>query len=195
MNVGEHVVCAIDDFEDGKFNAALLHACIAIDGTANKIDSSKSGNRQKYVACLRQYYWLLEPMLGCGINLVETRFNKVPLAKNSAPDIAEIIYEVFRCNHAHGSEHPPNYSFSSCVGTEITVVELADGILKLPDRIVFALLSIAVLSKVNRNQKAPDTYFLSLGQQQFLLKDWWGREDDFRTIADRYNQIRITLKW
>jgi hypothetical protein len=31
MKLSEQVLCAIDDAEAGKFNSALLHACISID--------------------------------------------------------------------------------------------------------------------------------------------------------------------
>jgi hypothetical protein len=195
MNVGEHVVCAIDDYEVGKVNSALLHACIAVDGTSCKLSSGKQDNRKRYVACLRQYYWLLEPMIGAGLNLVETRFTNVPLPNNSSPDLAEIVYEEFRCNHAHGSDHPPGHSLVTSIGTHASHWLLGDGHLHMPDRVVFALLGVAVFSRVNRDQQVPDTYYLSLGSDRFPLNEWWGREDDFRPVADRYNQVRVILKW
>jgi hypothetical protein len=73
MTIGDQVRCSIDDFEDGsKFEASLLHATTAIDGTASKLYGKQIGqNKSNYLKCLRQYYWLIEPMLG-SINLVNT---------------------------------------------------------------------------------------------------------------------------
>jgi len=64
---------AIDDAGADRFDSALMNACIAIDPTSRKLyPKVKVG--QRFVQCLRDYYWLLEPMLGAGMNLVETRF-------------------------------------------------------------------------------------------------------------------------
>ena len=63
----------------------------------------------------------------------------------------------------------------------------------IPDRIIWALLGIAVFSKVNHSQTSTGGYHLSLGAEKFPLTDWWGGEDRFRPIADRYNQTRVTL--
>jgi hypothetical protein len=63
----------------------------------------------------------------------------------------------------------------------------------MPDRIIWALLGIAVFSKVNAGEKSDGTYYLSLGDDQFQICNWWGREDDFRPVAGRYNQTRVKL--
>jgi hypothetical protein len=49
-------------------------------------------------------------MIGAGLNLVDTRFSNIKWRKIASPDFAEIIYEVFRCSHAHGDEVPPSFS-------------------------------------------------------------------------------------
>lgn len=78
MNVGDSVACAIDDFEAKKINSSLLHACNAVDGTASKLAHSKKGSKERFTAFLRDYYWLLEPMVTPGINLLDTRFRNMP---------------------------------------------------------------------------------------------------------------------
>src|SRR5437660_2126536 len=109
MKLSQHVTCAIDDATNGKPDAALLHACIAIDATAKRRYPTQRSVRVRFVGCIRDYYWIVEPMLGAGVNLVETRFKNVSLTKNQNPDLAEIIYEIFRCSHAHGEEVPPEF--------------------------------------------------------------------------------------
>ena len=63
----------------------------------------------------------------------------------------------------------------------------------MPDRVLWALLSVAVFSIVNRHERTTGAYYLSLGDEQFPIREWWGREDDFRPIADRYNKVRVKL--
>ena len=41
-----------------------------------------------------------------GYQLGEIRFTNVSLAKTKSPDLADIVYEVFRCSDAHGEEVP-----------------------------------------------------------------------------------------
>jgi len=193
MKLSDQVTIAIDDAQVGKFEAALLHACVAIDATSKRLYPSKNKVGKRYIACLRDYYWLIEPMIGTGLNLVETRFENVPLRNNPSPDLAEIIYEVFRCKHAHGDEVPPSFSVIRCEGGFGSRWLLAKGELHMPDRVVWALLGVAVFSRANKNEKTTGDYFLSLGADKFPIAEWWGREDDFRLIADRYNSIRVKL--
>jgi hypothetical protein len=191
MKLSEQVLCAIDDAVAGKFDAALLHACIAIDATAKRLYPCERKVGIRYMACLRDYYWIIEPMIGAGFNLIESRFTNVQLGKNLSPDLADVIYEIFRCSHAHGDEVPACYSIIPTVGPFGSKWSFGHGELHMPDRITWALLAITVFSKINARQKSNGAYYLSLGNDQFPICDWWGREDDFRPVADRYNQTRV----
>ncbi len=197
MKTSDHIRCSIDDFESGdKFESSLLHACNAIDGTARKLFiNEKKSNKERFIDCLKKYYWLIEPMALSCIDLDRTKWTMVKLKNNNSPSFAEIIYEVFRCNQAHGEEHPKNYSLLKCVGTGATQIGIADGEINFPDNLVFALLSVAILSKVNVDQKIQDGYYFSLGEEKFMMNDWWGREDDFRIIAAKYSKPKIEIVW
>ncbi len=191
MKLSQHVLCAIDDAVAGKLDAALLHACIAIDATSKRMYPSERKVGIRYVNCLRSYYWLLEPAMGAGFDLVETRFSNITLGKNKQPDFAEVVYEVFRCSHAHGDEVPSAYSVTRSEGGFYSEWLLAHGELHMPDRVIWALLSAAVFSKANRNEKTTGDYSLSLGNERFLICESWGKEDKFRLVAARYNQMRV----
>jgi hypothetical protein len=194
MTIADQVRCSIDDYENGtKFESALLHATTAIDGTATKLFGAGQ-NRANYIRCLREYYWLIEPMLGGGINLDQTVFNWGRLLeKTPNPDIAELIYVAFRCTHAHGDKQPTQFDFIKCAGTGLVMFKLADGKISLPDTLIFALLSVAVFSKVNCDQKILGDYHFTLGGETFIINEWWGREDDFRAIAAKNTKQRIEL--
>jgi hypothetical protein len=192
MKLRDHVLYAIDDSRAGKHDAALLHACMAIDGTATRLYPSK-GVKHRYIDCLRNYYWLLEAMTGAGIDLVETRFGNIHLAKLNAPDFSEIIYYIFRCSHAHAEEVPDVFSLTPTEGGFGSSWVIGHNELHMPDRVVWALLSVTVFSRVNNGEFTTGTYYLSLGSERFTISDWWGRENDFRPIAERYNQVRVKL--
>jgi len=192
MKLAQQVLYAIDDAGANKFDSALLHACIAIDTTSKRLAPNKKV-KARYVGCLRHYYWILEPMLGAGLNLEETKFETIHLEKKSSPDLAEIIYEIFRCSYAHGDEVPTAFSVVPTSGSADSKWSLGNGELHMPDRIIWALLSVAVFSRVNACEKSDGNYYLSLGDHRFLLREWWGREDEFRVIAAQYNQTRVTL--
>lgn len=193
MKLPRHVICAIDDAAQGKFDSALLHACITIDTTSKRLAPQEKRVGVRYVDCLRRYYWLLEPMIGAGLNLVETKFSNIQLKNTSAPDLAEVIYEIFRCSHAHGDEVPPEFSVLPSHGNFYSKWELGNGELHMPDRVIWALLAVAVFSKVNAQEKSEGSYYLSLGDERFLIADWWGREEDFRPIAAKCNQTRVKI--
>jgi hypothetical protein len=193
MKIWKHVLYAIDDVEAHKLDRALLHALIAIDGTSKRLYPHSTKVATRYVNCLRKYYWLIEPMLVAGLDLVETRFTNIQLRKNSAPDFAEVVYEILRCAHAHGDEIPSAFSLSPTVGGFNSEWAFGKNELHMPDRVLWALLSVAVFSTVNRHEQTSGSYYLSLGGEQFPIRDWWGREDDFRPIADRYNKVRVKL--
>lgn len=113
MKLERHVLSAIDDFENGKLDAALMHACFAIDGTAKKL--FKTQGRASYKKCIRKYYWIIEPMIGGCVNLEETKWNNVAIEDGygktiADADLADIIYHVFRCKNAHGEAVPANYA-------------------------------------------------------------------------------------
>jgi hypothetical protein len=193
MKLSQHVLCAIDDAGAKKFDPALLHACIAIDATSKRLYPSERRVGRRYVECLRVYYWIIEPMMGAGLNLVETRFSNIKLRNTASPDLAEIIYEIFRCSHGHGDEVPPNFCVLPSRGGFGSEWGLGRDELHMPDRVVWALLAVSVFSKANRGEKTTGSYYLSLGDEQFLISEWWGREDEFRPIAARYNQTRVKL--
>ena len=156
MNVGESITHAIDDFEMGRTDSVVLHACAAVDGTAKKAYPAKAKrNRDRFTPILRDNYWLLEPMVVPGINLDETEFSNVATARGQPADFASVVYEVHRCNHAHGDELPCEFTLTPAVGSDVTVIQLADGVLHLPDRLPFGLIAVAVLDPTNRGQTVP----------------------------------------
>src|ERR1022692_3938964 len=107
MDVGNSVRKAIEDWRDGELDAAMLHACMAIDGTAKKVYPSATGSAARFTRLLRDnYVAILEPTAVPGVNLEETRFpvkvEKIRAPGGGLPDFADVIYGIHRCHHGHG---------------------------------------------------------------------------------------------
>lgn len=189
MNVGSSVRLAIDDWARGEQEAAMLHACNALDGTAKKV-YPLLGNKQRFTKLLRDNYAVFGPMGAPGIDLVQTRFSvqiRNPTTPDGEPDVADLVYAIHRCTHGHGDELPMGYELIPDAAGQpgLTHAEIKKGGgVRLSDRTIFGLLAVAVLSPANRGQLVPDGYYLTYGRSaKLIINDWWGRVDDFPAIA------------
>ena len=204
MNVGNSVRKAIDDWEAGELDAAMLHACNAVDGTAKKVYPKKIypklGSNARFTRLLRDNYSILGPMGFPGINLAETRFPvRVERAKASGgkPDLADVIYGIHRCSHGHGDELPGGFALIPDARGEAgrTTVGIEAGAIQLSDRIIFGLIAVAVMCPVNEGQLVPDGYHLTFGRaaEKLMINDWWGRSADFAAIAAKEPMPSVTM--
>lgn len=184
MELHEHVLKAIRDLEMGDKEPAIMHACAAIDATAEKL-FGKSG-RRSYKDCVQKYLWVIEAMMGFGVNLEDTAWKNVSIKDNygnrvEVESFGDIIYHIFRCHHAHGKPVSSGYELLPEVEGKLHW-QIGGGVIRMPDAIIPALLAVSVFSKPNFGISTTGDYFLSLGQEKFLVKEWWGREDDFKNL-------------
>ncbi len=194
MRIDQHVIDAIEDIDEGRLDSALMNACLSVDAVARSLYPHDRVKR-RYVQTLRRYYWLLEPMVG-GLNFTGSRFGFMVDGKRRGGDFADLVYEVFRCAHAHGDVVPPEYSLMphKPVGGVIEFWAMTDGsALHMPHTILPALLSVAVFSESSAGIVAGEEHFLSLGPHEFLLRESWGREDIIRPIADAAAPVRVIM--
>jgi hypothetical protein len=208
VDIGNSVRKAIVDYEAGDLDAAMLHACNAVDGTAAKVHPG-TGVGARFVGVLRQSYEsILEPMVP-GINLTETVFPvqiPKPSGPGKQPDFADIIYVIHRCNHGHGAPLPVGFELmpdarASLGGTRMAMEKNLAGhyTVRFSDRTIFGMLAVALLSPANADQRLPDgirlTYSSVSGDIQVRLdNDWWGRAADFAAItAMDHKRIRVKL--
>lgn len=189
MKVGDSVRIAIDLHVRGEFEASMLHACAAIDGTAKKRFGEKRGNADRFTQLLRDHYDVLGPMGLPGINIASTRWPvkvRTPKAPGGGVDIADLIYGVHRCTEGHGDELPDGFELlSNSTGQAgVTHLMFAPGKVRLSDRIVWALLAVAVLAPENGDQQVPDGYTLSYGRNNYVMEinRWWARASDFGIV-------------
>lgn len=199
MKLEEHIFAGIEAFERGEQEHALLHACIAIDGSSQKRAEITKSKISEYIKFIRDYYWILEPMTGSGINFNDTYWGNVKFKDDRGQDISNLdmagfIYYIFRCSQAHGKEIPPQYKLLSRNSTYPLAYHIAEDRLQIPDTLIWGLLSLCVFSKINLNIKTSTGHHFTLGNNVFSISDWWGLEDSFRPIAEKHNQVRVVLQ-
>lgn len=193
MKLVNQIKYALDDADDGKLDSALLHACTSIDAVSRLLFPRRTAVGIRYTETLRRYYWLLQRMMGNGPDIEKTLFSNVTCLKKSPPDFADIIYEQFRCTHAHGEDVPR--AFELILATDqLAKWRLAANVVQMPTRIIYALLSVAVLCRETPVADLDIGYHLSLHGEIFPIVNWWGREDDFRKATEKYEPIKVKME-
>jgi hypothetical protein len=144
-------------------------------------------------------------MIGGGLSQMEAQFKNIKIDEGNGeviekPDLADVVYHIFRCNLAHGKSIPLAYKLLP-VGDGYSKWLIGDGILKMPERIIWALLAVSVFCKANSGSQEGENYWLSwgseilgLGIEKFSVKEWWGKEDDFRLFLSKKNTNPISIK-
>jgi hypothetical protein len=182
MKVGDSVKFSLDHWDRNEWDAAMLHACNAVDGIGKK-RYLKLGVAARFKRTMRDSLDIFGAMAMPGINLDETRF-PVPVKSDQAdkrPDIADIVYGIHRCTQGHGDDLPDGYELMP-YAEPIARTRMHHGKIRLSAATVLGLLAVAVFAPENSGQIIPDGYQLRLHQHTFLISDWWGRQDDFREI-------------
>ena len=192
MQLHERVHKALDDADIGHFEAAMMHAFAAVDRSAKKMFPQQTQG-PRFIRFIRHHIETIEYMMAQGIDLENTRFENVVNKKGVAPDFAEIVYEIHRCSQMHGDDVPPEFEILPTTGQYGSDWELKKGSVKIPDRILYALLGSVVFSPVNMDIKSSGPHWLSWGRYRFVIKDWWGREQDLQPVFATEPRIRVKL--
>ena len=187
MNVGRSVSKTIDEWMAGDSESGMLHACNAIDGTARKKPYGAIGNEARFRRLIREDLEILGKFGMPGINLEKTLF---PISLKNKPavlmDIADILYKVHRCTHGHGDDLEEGFSLHSdaTAAQPITTLEWNAGKLMLSDRMLFAMIAVAVVAPENIGQRASDGHYLTFDRGNPMpINDWWGRRDDMLALV------------
>jgi hypothetical protein len=192
--VAESVRKSLADYELGELDFAMMHACMAVDGTSKKLFPDMRKHSHRFTRVLRENYDIIGPMGMPGINLETTRW-PVIIGDNKEPDVADLIYSIHRCSHGHGDDLPNGFELirEANNGTKRVTTLIEPGKVRLSDCMIFALLAIAVTSPVNEGLRAPESNFLSFNGAEFLINDLWGRRDYFVSAIQTLSMPSITL--
>jgi Phage integrase family len=184
MKVGDSVKFSLDHWNKNEWDAAMLHACNAVDATGKK-RYRKLGVTARFKRTIRDSLDIFGAMAMPGYNLDGLRFpasikSNMP---DKRPDVADVVYEIHRCAHGHGDDLPEGFELMP-YEEPVTITRLQAGKIRLSAATVLGLLAVAVFAPENVGQTIPDSYWLRLHQHRFVISAWWGRHDDFREIND-----------
>lgn len=197
MRVGRSIQKAIDEAQAGDLESAMMHACMAVDGTAGNVRQDILGNNLRFTTFIRDNYDIFGPMAAPGVNVHESRFPvKVerPKAPGGLPDIADVVYGIHRCCHGHGDALPDGFELMDD-GPEVGLMRMhfERGSVRLSKSTIYGLLALAVLEPANAGETIPIDYRLTYNNQAFFIHDWWGKKDEFREVLKERDLPSVVL--
>ncbi|QRY85743.1 hypothetical protein JVY00_06640 [Tsukamurella tyrosinosolvens] len=200
MQVGDSVRHALDNCDAGEWDAAMMNACNAVDGTARK-RYPDLGNAARFKQLLRDEVDTLGAMGMPGINLRETRWPVPVVSKlpDKRPDIADVIYGIHRCAHGHGDELPSGFELTmpdqTPDGVPVSLIEVEKGKVRLPTSTIVGLVAVAVFAPENKGQPIPPDHWLSWRGGRFVVRDWWGWAAHFKEIVENAELQQVAMDW
>lgn len=194
MKISEYIKSSLDASQRLELEQAMMFVCVAIDGTAKKVYPDMPVG-QRFCKFINDNIEIVELMFG-GINLQETTF---PLSNKKGicgMTFAEIVYEKYRCNLAHGEELPDGFGLSIQIaaGCQQFYIDIANNAMTLPQSVIYALGIICVLAPVNADQKIGSyAYWYSDPINTYIIDRWWGKVDCAKKIMDFNGQVKVKL--
>ncbi len=194
MKISEYIKSSIDASNRAELEQALMFVCLAIDGTAKKTYPGMFvGDR--FCKFINDNIEIVQLMFG-GINLRETIFPLKNKKGTCGMTFAELVYEKYRCNLAHGEELPDGFgvSIQIAVGCQQFNIDLSNNAMTLPQSVVYALGIICVLAPVNADQKIGSyAYWYSDPINTYIIDRWWGKVDCAKKIMDFDGQVSVKM--
>ncbi|MCV7198829.1 hypothetical protein [Mycobacterium angelicum] len=183
VTVGNSVRQSLDHWARQDWDAALIHACDAVNGTAKK-RYPQQGIATRFRRTIRDALDIFHVMAAPGVDFETTRF---PIAVKSdlpdgRPDIADVLWGIYRYGHGHEDELPKGFELTRHGSRDEKVSIWRDGKIQLPAAAALGLLAIAVFAPENKGESVPIDYKLSWYQHDFQISGWWGWQDHFREI-------------
>jgi hypothetical protein len=195
MRIADHIKHSLDASDQKALDQAMLHVCLAIDGTAKKSYPHIPKVGERYRKFINANLDIIELMFG-GLNLGETLFPFKDSKGNIGITFADIVYEKFRCSLAHGDELPDGYGISVQIadGHQQFIIDIKNQSMTLPQSSIYALGLICVLSPANADQKIGSTlYHYRDPINTYIVDRWWGKLECARKIMDFDAAIKIKM--
>ncbi|WP_439868889.1 hypothetical protein [Pseudomonas syringae] len=190
-SVGVSVRKALQDFDQGEFESAMMHACNAVDGTSKKAFPEMRKHGHRFTRLLRENYAILGPFGIPGINLHTTRWpvDVTSHVQDGLPDAADLIYGIHRCSHGHGDELPEGFELIRCanISGADSLISIEKGSVRLSDNVIFGLLAVAISSPLNLGQVSAEGCNLTYRGIRFMVNDLWGKHDELLATLSQFD--------
>lgn len=164
MKISDHIRNSLDSCDKRDLDAAMLFACLAVDGTSKKEYPHEKSVGKRFRKFIVDNIDIIELLFG-GINLEETIF---PFPNNKGQigiKFEDVVYNKYRCNLAHGNELEPGYGITLKLaeGHHQFLVDIENKSMTLPETVIFALGLPCVLSSANSDQMIGDNNYYYSG--------------------------------
>ncbi len=193
MTVGDEVRSGLDHWSRGEWRPAMWHATEAVSKTADKrypaLDPAAA-----FRQTIRDDVDIFTALAAADIDLAGSRF-PLPIASDQPdgrPDIADVMYAVYRYLHVDESEMPAGCQVVP-PGEGVPMFSIANGRVWLRATAAIGLFAVAVLAPENEGQPIPESYFLSWRNNDFLVAESWGRREGFRELMANAPITQYTL--
>lgn len=195
MMLSDHIKHSLDCADRKDMEQAMLHACIAVDGTAKKTYPNISKAAKRFKTFINDNIDIIELMFG-GINLEETVFPFLDKKGKKSMTFADIVYEKFRCYLAHGEELLDGYGILVQIaeGHQRIFIDLNNQSIMLPQSVIYALGFPCVLAAANSGQMiGSNLYYYRASKHTFVVDEWWGKVNEAKNIMDLNSRLRVRL--
>ena len=209
MSIDRRVIESIKAGADNHYDLGISIICPAIEATAKKkLQVSKIG-RKEYIQFIRDSYDLMAPFIGAGVDYNATKFSHLRIQDDRQrpipnPDLADVIYYIFRCGTAHGDAPNPLFELTpnTTPGSVSWEMNFEKGSLKLPQQLLWGLIAAVIFCKANSDIDTISGCWLLLTrgiqnppiQYRFDVDVFWGAEETVRNLFRKMDVIKITYK-
>ena len=195
MKIADHIRHTLDATDQADLERAMLHVCLAVDGTAKKTHPTERSVGRRFRQFIIDNLDIVELMHG-GMNLQETIFPFRDSRGGIGVKFEDIVYEKYRCSLAHGDELPDGYGINVKLEKEVQrgSVDTANQAITLPESAIYALGLPCVLAPVNADQRIGDNrYHFHDPINSYVVDRWWGLRECARKIMDFDSQVRVKM--
>jgi hypothetical protein len=195
MKISDHIRRSLEATDRKELDEALLFVCLAIDSTARKSYPTINKVGDRFRRLINENLDIIELMFG-GLNLQETIFPFKDAKGNIGIGFADVIYEKFRCNLAHGEELPDGFGVSVQIAEnhQKFLINIEHQSMTLPQSAIYALGLTCVLASVNSDQKIGNNgYYYRDFINTYIVDQWWGKADCARKVMDFDAQVRVKM--
>lgn len=201
MELVRNIERSIIAYNTNDYVAALNFATLAVDATAQRFYKT-SASRNKYKKFIRKYYWLLERFAGFPKNTTAQKYPNIQLfdehnckiGSELGPDIADIIYHIFRCNIHHGKGIPLKYQLTPNMGlSNMMLVGKNNDVIMLPATLITGLWAICLFCKSNSALGKDSNFYITFDSSVVVSYDVQINEKD--KILQLYPLIKKGCVW
>lgn len=195
---------ALDEWQAGDHESAMLFAVVAVDGTARR-KFPGIGSKRRFTDLIRDNALVFERFGSPGLDVAAPRFEDGgggirPTAADH-PDIADILYSIHRCSYAHGDDVPAGFVLIDEPACRIGLDRPGLSI-ELPKMAIIGLLAVCVLEPANADLRVRDGYELSWTPPgdnnpeplRMPLNQWFGRRAEFLDYQAQFGRNRVTIQ-